>query len=636
MSENPVLIFISYKHSKRGRQGDKKYVDEFIDYARRTIENAGGKFLRDTDLKIGDKWDDKLRDWLKVTDIFMAFVNQAYLDSPYISQVEVKDTLERGRADIFAIIVGTAILEQAEWLTRRQVYPPPPNPPLNLVHLESNRDVHYKEILLQLEQKVREKLADPLRSSKATLPLTSVDLTVPENDVNALKLPKVPSLVEQRFSEVDAHLNEGLTTFREHKTERYHAALSHYDTALDLVSRLPNEPEQVLREMQALVGSGLLLQILSGYTSVDAERRISRAEQLYRELPNKLRNSPDQFPIVYGLWVFHFVAAHLDIASMLVSILEALARRSRDPATKIEAKVARGATELRLGNIKRALERYLNPAFSAYKKHMANLQPFIQDVGVTAQIESAFALWLLGYTDEAVSAIYIANAIASWLKHDYTIGFAVSHSAMIFLHCGNIDETERYLTLARKFDDLPTPQAIGTTFQGWVQAEKGDIKGGLREFSRAFDDWSERMGARIGRTEILSILVELCIKAGQLDDAEFRLRQAFTEMRTTGGEHWFEPELERLQGELILAHNRSDAKAAMTQFDKAIELSSSEKVSSRSLELRAVISKSMLLQRLGEVNQAKHLLEDILNKFRSVRSETSDLKRARALLQKLS
>jgi predicted ATPase len=96
-------------------------------------------------------------------------------------------------------------------------------------------------------------------------------------------------------------------------------------------------------------------------------------------------------------------------------------------------------------------------------------------------------------------------------------------------------------------------------------------------------------------------------------------------------ERWWEAELHRLRGELMLlsADNESAAEAC---FHQALEVARRQQA--KSLELRAAMSLSRLWQRQGRRAKAHQLLAPIYGWF-TEGFDTADLQEAKALLEML-
>jgi predicted ATPase len=94
-----------------------------------------------------------------------------------------------------------------------------------------------------------------------------------------------------------------------------------------------------------------------------------------------------------------------------------------------------------------------------------------------------------------------------------------------------------------------------------------------------------------------------------------------------------EAELNRLEGDLLLASKEPDEKRAAASFRKAIAVARGQ--GARSFELRAATSLARLLARQGRRAEARDLLAPIYGWF-TEGFDTSDLKDAKALLDQLA
>ena len=104
----------------------------------------------------------------------------------------------------------------------------------------------------------------------------------------------------------------------------------------------------------------------------------------------------------------------------------------------------------------------------------------------------------------------------------------------------------------------------------------------------------------------------------------------------SSGERWWEAELQRLKGELILMQpdtlNSQGTEEAEACFRHALATARAQ--SAKSLELRAAISLSRLLQRQGKPGDARDILTAVYNWF-TEGFDTRDLREAKELLEQL-
>jgi predicted ATPase len=118
------------------------------------------------------------------------------------------------------------------------------------------------------------------------------------------------------------------------------------------------------------------------------------------------------------------------------------------------------------------------------------------------------------------------------------------------------------------------------------------------------------------------------------------LTEALAHAHTTG-ERFYEAELHRLQGELLLQSGGRAPNSGVSTLDEDAEacfrqaLTVARRQEAKSLELRAAMSLSRLWQQEGKGDEARALLAPIYGWF-TEGFDTADLREAKALLEELS
>jgi adenylate cyclase len=180
--------------------------------------------------------------------------------------------------------------------------------------------------------------------------------------------------------------------------------------------------------------------------------------------------------------------------------------------------------------------------------------------------------------------------------------------------------------------DIATWIAWATFFEGWVAGARGNEAEGIALMEKGLGGW-RGAGIRVVEPYLLALLAEMCLRAGRIETAGERLAEARDLVEKTG-ECWWEAEVHRLEGELVLAAagdgDRDDR--AEASFRRALEVAARQ--GATSLELRAALS----LSRLGRSPDAHQLLGEIVGRF-TEGHDTADLRAAQsqlALVQPLS
>jgi len=196
-------------------------------------------------------------------------------------------------------------------------------------------------------------------------------------------------------------------------------------------------------------------------------------------------------------------------------------------------------------------------------------------------------------------------------------------------HCGKRqavqEHIEQTITLATE-QGFTRWLAQGSILQGWLLVEEGKGREGILQM---------RTGGAVQvreRSHDAALLAEAHRKERQIKEG---LKVVIEELERTDiiGERYYEAELHRMKGELLLTQAAPDEEQAESCFRKAIEIARRQQ--SKSLELRAVMSLSRLWQKQGKKTEARQLLAEIYRWF-TEGFDTADLKTAKALLEELA
>jgi internalin A len=89
-----VKIFVSYSHRDRAYLND----DHLIGFLKGLERDDSVRFWMDESLMAGDRWDEKIKKELETSHIALLLISQAFLDSFYCMNIEVKNFLHRRQA----------------------------------------------------------------------------------------------------------------------------------------------------------------------------------------------------------------------------------------------------------------------------------------------------------------------------------------------------------------------------------------------------------------------------------------------------------------------------------------------------------------------------------------------------------
>ena len=129
----------------------------------------------------------------------------------------------------------------------------------------------------------------------------------------------------------------------------------------------------------------------------------------------------------------------------------------------------------------------------------------------------------------------------------------------------------------------------------------------------------------------MSYLARAYAELGSFEEAQRSIREATTTVETTK-ETWWEAEVHRTAGEIMLLAPEPDAAKAETYFNQALSVSRAQEA--KSWELRAAMSMARLWGDQGKPQHARELLAPVYGWF-TEGFDTRDLREAKALLDTL-
>jgi predicted ATPase len=256
------------------------------------------------------------------------------------------------------------------------------------------------------------------------------------------------------------------------------------------------------------------------------------------------------------------------------------------------------------------------------------------DLGVWCLSYVPWPLWQLGYPDQALTRSNEAIILAQALSHPHSLAAALTYAA--FLHCYRREEhatqerAEASMALASE-QGLPFFVALGMFMRGWALAVQGQGEEGIAQLHQGLAAF-RAVGLELGRSWHLALLAEAYGEGGQTEAGLTVLAEALAVVDKTGEERYWEAELHRLKGELLLALSTDNTTEAEACFHQALDIARRQEA--KSLELRAATSLSRLWQQQGKRADAYELLAPIYGWF-TEGFDTADLQEAKVLLEEL-
>ena len=208
------------------------------------------------------------------------------------------------------------------------------------------------------------------------------------------------------------------------------------------------------------------------------------------------------------------------------------------------------------------------------KQHRVHAVLYGHDPQVACLADLACILWVLGYPDQARQRSHEALTMAQTVDHVYSralVHFFAAWSAQLRRHPQDtLAQAAAVLTLAQEhaFSYL---EAMGRVFQGWAVAMQGQVAEGMAQMHQGLAAYQAIVGG-VALPHFLGMLAEMCGQAGQTAEGLACLPEALAIVHRTG-DCWWEAELYRLKGELLLSRSAGDYAEADTCLRCALDIS---------------------------------------------------------------
>jgi len=406
-------------------------------------------------------------------------------------------------------------------------------------------------------------------------------------------------------------------------------AAAQFRKGLDQLALLPDNPERQQRELVFLKGLGAALQSIKGYGAIETGQIFARARKLWEQV-----GFPSEFlQILYGLSRHHTARGELDRAQWLAEDLLRLSLEHDDSAGLV------------LGHLATGRNRFIGGGFAPARSHLEEVLVLYDPIShrsladqtgthlhVVAQAHLAIVLFNLGFPDQAIAQSSAVIAEARRLAHPPSLAASLTLGNILLSLVGDnvaLQERACQLVAVATEQGFPFRRAMGTISRGWVKVKNGDVEEGillLHSGSVAY----RATGAEVWTPYYGALLAGACEIAGQVEEGLPALDEALQIVERTG-ERWFEAELHRHKGQLLL--QQGHAEAAEDRYHKALSIAREQEA--KLWELRGAVSLARLRRDHGRHTEARDLLAPVYDWF-TEGFDTPDLTDAKALLYELS
>jgi predicted ATPase len=477
------------------------------------------------------------------------------------------------------------------------------------------RDVAYQSLLRSTRQRHHQRVAETLTQ-------------------------RMPEVAEQQPELVAYHLTEAGESERaiaywQRAGERanaqvaYEEAIRHLRRGLALLEDLAEGTGRDQQELGLQVALGRALTAARGWAHSDSKQTWERAQALCDPLADPLQTAA----IYCGLYNIHITGEGPNKAFEFATLMLRLGEHGGE-AVRLLGEYIAGVTLCFLGRFRES-RAHLEAVISRYKPEpFRRLLAEIEfDIGAGPHSYAAWDEWFLGFPDRAWGIATQALEYARRTPQHFSSVAMLTWAGNLAMFRrdwarlqGLAAEIQR-LTTARDFGFL---EAAGNLLRAMGdEAERGDPS--------AADAYTSAMaqaagtGHRGAAPAIIGKLAELQMRAGRLEEAAASVEGALAFSQDTG-QAFYDPELYRLKGEILLRMQEDSEEQTESIFRQAIEIARAQE--SRSFELRAATSLARLWQRQDKHHAARELLAPVYEWF-TEGFDTRDLKEAKALLDEL-
>jgi predicted ATPase len=444
-----------------------------------------------------------------------------------------------------------------------------------------------------------------------------------------------PELLAHHFTEAgltEEALHYWLSAGRDAAARCNHReAISHLERGLALLETTPAGPERDRGEIEFRLVLGTPLGGRFGVASGELEANYLRVQELCRSDDE----TESLFPATWNLWLNSVMRGELRRSCSLADQVLVLGDRRNDVGLQIEAHHAQWTSRFLVGEPGAALEhcRHGDALYQSERHHELTYTYGGHDPGVCAGNVGSFALWMLGHPNEARSRVRASVELARRLQHATTFGDALCMEMFVASFDRDVTLSRARAAEVRKFAETESFQdyeSFAKAAQGWVRFEQGDKEAGLPQVRDAMrilveqgDPWT---------ASLLTVGISVLGRGNRCEEGLELLGEAMRHF-DKNQVHWWDAELFRLKGELLLAGEVHDADGAEACFLKACDIARQQQA--KSLELRATLSLARLWSERGKNRHAGEILQPIVSWF-PASTQLSDLDQANEFLTSLS
>ena len=337
---------------------------------------------------------------------------------------------------------------------------------------------------------------------------------------------------------------------------------------LALIPSLPDTPQRAARELDLQVALGATLLAAKGEAAPEIGQAYRRARELFRRTGNI-----DLEPaVLWGLWHFHMNRAELPLArEVALEHLRSAEQRGSVVGRALGHRCSL-VVDLFAGDFAAALD-HLDRVRALTPPPRGCPDEILIDPWITSRSLSPTAMLLRGDRERAIAGSREALVATRATGRPYMLAVVLHHTNLFNQLLGDrqaVEERTAELLLLAKEHGFAHWHATATLLHGWAMARRGALVEGI-EMMRVGLAAKRATGSRLKIPYYQGLMAGLLGRAGRGLEALSLLEDAFSQIAVTG-ERWFEAELHRIRGEVLLGIAPGNLARALTCFEAAAEV----------------------------------------------------------------
>jgi tetratricopeptide (TPR) repeat protein len=397
-------------------------------------------------------------------------------------------------------------------------------------------------------------------------------------------------------------------------------AIAYLDKALGLADEVPDGPAKGPLRLRLQITYGQVLRVARGHLAPETAAAFAQAREIAAETDDLSERLRMQIALHY------YAVLRADLATMReqVETFRGDAERHGQRAIAVAYRLKSWVYWLE-GNYVAARE-CLGKALAAYGPGWNGTLCSFEDIPAMTMGVLPLVLWALGDVESSrrLADEAVAGAVASKLIPSV---MTVQIHRVAFEAIRNDPARAAAVLDLSQEHRMPLGLDLASLFEGWTQWYGHDRDMGLAKMEQSFAQW---------RAQELNIFLPL--GGFLLAKAKMEREHAVEGLRIVEdllaetsrfGQRWFDAELHRLRGEILLRVMSTNVAEAEAAFDQALMIARAQKA--RTFELRAAIALGRLFRDTGRESSVFEVLGQALTGF-SKGPELREVEEAQLLL----